>query len=268
MIEFEVLSSGSRGNAALLHLRGSDRHVLVDAGISPRRTRQAMEARGRSHHELTDVLLTHGDSDHLHAGWKNASVAWGFTIHTHQTHLRRILGAGVPESCVQTFECDFELGDGTNVAVTMAPHDTHGTVAFAVRHGGVTLGWATDLGRANPSLVSFFQHHQLDAIAIESNYDHDMQVSSNRPPFLIDRIIGGAGHLSNEQSIEAVMEIAEGTDLQQVVLLHRSEQCNCPRRITELWSGRAPHLADRVVIASQRESTGVLSVQGVTPASH
>jgi ribonuclease BN (tRNA processing enzyme) len=261
VIEFEVLSSGSRGNAALLHLQETGRHVLIDAGISPSRTRQAMEARGRSHRDVTDVLLTHGDSDHLHAGWKNAIVSWAFTIHVHVSHVDRIVQTGIPRGRISAFESDIALDDVTTVSTIMAPHDIHGTVAYVIRHGETALGWATDLGRAEAALLSFFQGHQLDALAIESNYDRDMQLLSDRPPFLIERIMGGAGHLSNRQSLEAVLEIAIASELQHLVLLHRSEQCNCLSRINALWAAQAPHLHDRMVIASQDEASGIMTVR-------
>ncbi len=261
MIEFEVLSSGSRGNAALLHLQKTDRHILIDAGISPRRTRQTMEAMGRSHRDITDVLLTHGDGDHLHAGWKNAIVSWTFTVHVHASHVSRIVHAGIPRQRIQPFDDTIALDGATQVSTTMAPHDTHGTVAYVIRHCETAIGWATDLGRAEAELLSFFRGHQLDALAIESNYDHDMQIQSDRPPFLIDRIMGGAGHLSNRQSLEAVLEIAATSDLQHLVLLHRSEQCNCPKLINTLWADHAPRLHERMRIASQRESSGMLTVR-------
>jgi phosphoribosyl 1,2-cyclic phosphodiesterase len=246
---------------ALLYLQETDRHVLIDAGISPRRTRKAMETRGRDHRDITDVLLTHGDSDHLHAGWKNAIVSWAFTMHVHTSHVSRIVHAGIPRNRIQPFEDTIALDDATNVSTAMAPHDTHGTVAYVICHGQVSLGWATDLGRAEPSLLSFFQSHQLDALAIESNYDHTMQICSDRPPFLIDRIMGGAGHLSNRQSLDAVLEIASTSELQHLVLLHRSEQCNCPDVINALWASNAPHLHDRMMIASQHETSSTMTVR-------
>lgn len=261
MIEFEVLSSGSSGNAALLHFRGSNRHVLVDAGISPRRTRLAMESRGQSLRDVTDVFLTHGDSDHLHAGWKNAIVSWAFTVHAHESHVQRIVHAGIPRERISPFRDEIEIDESTSVTTAMAPHDTHGTVVYVICHETTTLGWATDLGRVDAKLKSFLRTHQLDALAIESNYDRTMQLASDRPSFLIDRIMGGAGHLSNHEAMDAVLDVATSSELQHLVLLHRSEQCNCPSVIRALWAQHAPDLHDRVIIASQREESGVMTVR-------
>lgn len=261
MIEFEVLSSGSRGNAALVHLRGSGRHILVDAGLSPRRTRLAMESRGHSLRDITDVLITHGDSDHLHAGWKNAIVSWAFTMHVHESHVQRIVHAGIPRERITSFVDEIELDESTRISTAMAPHDTHGTVAYVIRHEQTTLGWATDLGAVDSKLKAFFRAHELDAFAIESNYDRAMQLESDRPGFLIERIMGGAGHLSNREAMDLVLDVVSESALQHLVLLHRSEQCNCPAVINALWAQYAPDLHDRMVIASQREESGVITVR-------
>ena len=61
----------------------------------------------------------------------------------------------------------------------------------------------------------------VDVLAFESNYDRSMQ--RKRPPeFLKQRIMNGAGHLSNEQSLHAVRRIAAQSDLDAVMLLHLS----------------------------------------------
>jgi len=267
VLDLEVLASGSRGNAAFLALGGSDRYLMIDAGLSPRRTRKALEAKGLPHHALTDVLLTHGDGDHLHAGWAKAAAAWSFTMHVHERHLDRARRAGLPNSRLATFDSAIDLGD-VQVESVLASHDSHGTAAFVIRHERATLGWATDLGRVDAALLSFFRDASPQVMAIESNYDHDMQVQSDRPAFLIDRIMGGAGHLSNDEALEAVETLAETCEFQDVVLLHRSQQCNCPRRIETLWRMRSPVLADRVTIASQTEPVGPIRIGVTTPAAH
>ncbi len=266
MLDVEVLASGSRGNAALLTFDGSDVCAMIDAGLSPRRTRRALEAKGLTHHDLTDVLLTHGDGDHLHAGWARAAQAWSFTVHVHRGHAERVRRAGIPESRVSVFDCVIELGDDICVTSTLASHDTHGTAAFAIRHRGASLGWATDLGRFDAAIAEFFMSAAPHVMAIESNYDRDMQISSDRPAFLIERIMGGHGHLSNDEALEAIELVSQSCCLDHIVLLHRSQQCNCPRRINSLWQTRAPHLAGRVSIASQTDPLGPIRVGSTTGA--
>ena len=250
-MNLHVLASGSRGNAAILRLSDSPRCVMIDAGLSPRRTRHALEAMGLSCHDLTDIVLTHADSDHLHAGWARAAPAWSLTMHAHQQHLDRVLRAGIAREYLSPFDQTFAIGAEIEMAPVMAPHDVHGTVAFAIHADEATLGWATDLGRFDAAVRSHFRRASPDVMAIESNYDEGMQVRSDRPAFLIDRIMGGYGHLSNGEALEAVLELDGASTLTDVVLLHRSTQCNCPQLIESLWQTRAPHLARRVTIASQ-----------------
>ena len=73
--------------------------------------------------------------------------------------------------------------------------------------------------------------------------------------------MGGAGHLSNEQSLDAVLEIAARSTLSHVVPLHLSRQCNSPTIVKRLYARRAPHLLDALTISSQRTPTPMLHVR-------
>ena len=58
-----TFASGSSGNCALLTLDGV--HILLDAGISWRRSRAELERSGVGPEELSAVLITHEHSDHI-----------------------------------------------------------------------------------------------------------------------------------------------------------------------------------------------------------
>ena len=114
------------------------------------------------------------------------------------------------------------------VTPELLAHDDLGVAAFrcdlpCARHGGRSMGYATDLGRATPGLLSLLMG--VDLLAIESNYCRDMQVASDRPEFLKNRIMDGSGHLSNDECLDAVHAISPR---ERVVLLHLSRQCNAP----------------------------------------
>lgn len=273
MMQLEVLASGSRGNSALIRSPGDQRCMLIDAGLSPRRIRHALQDRDHSHQDLTDVLITHSDGDHLHTGWAKAIGSWNFTLHVHHTHVARVKRSGIPSDRISAFDDVFTLGGETHVSTALAPHDVHGSVSYIVRRGDAVIGWATDLGRLSDELLAFFSDARPHVFAIESNYDRAMQLMSDRPEFLIDRIMGGTGHLSNDEAIDAVLHVSKHIEPHTIVLLHRSEQCNCPQRIRALWSERASHLADRMIVASQHESmppimVGSHACSGATPLTN
>ena len=259
-ISFCVLGSGSGGNCTLLKLDtdGGHRYMLIDAGLSPRKTMARLAPLGITTDDITDVLLTHVDTDHLHRGWFAADVPPPFTWRAHHRHIHRVVQAGVPVRRTEPFETVVELGDRTLVEATLLPHDHLGSTGFVVDHRGARLGFATDLGRATTSLLDRFT--RLDALAIESNYDPALQLAAARPAALKQRIMGGTGHLSNEQCFEAVTQIAAQSKLSQIVLLHLSRQCNDPRLITSHYAAASPELLDRLTITSQFEPTQLLPV--------
>jgi phosphoribosyl 1,2-cyclic phosphodiesterase len=101
-------------------------------------------------------------------------------------------------------------------------------------------------------------------LAIESNYDPQMQLSSARPEFLKSRIMGGRGHLSNAECFAAVARIFDlsqqrfGQLPSQLVLLHRSQECNCPDLLRRYFH-RDARFADRLTLAHQDCSTEWIS---------
>ena len=54
-----------------------------------------------------------------------------------------------------------------------------------------------------------------------------MEINSDRPKFLIDRVIGEFGHLSNEQAADSLSRLVTAST-RQVILAHLSVDCNRP----------------------------------------
>jgi len=269
---FCVLASGSAGNCTLLQLGDPDHalhhagtpakpgQVLIDAGLSPRATAKALHAFGCRLTDLRAVLLTHLDSDHFHGGWVKVFRERRIpaTLLLHHRHRNVAWSMGLNVDCVVLFN-DFLTIDGTIVHPIMLSHDALGSVGYVIEHAGLRLGYATDFGRASEGLLDRFTN--LHALAIESNYDRRMQQESSRPSFLKHRIMGGAGHLSNEQCLEAVLEIEGGSALSHLALLHLSRECNCPNLVRDLYARRAPHLVDRLTVSSQTAVTPTLAIR-------
>jgi len=260
-LSFSVLGSGSKGNCTLLKLagRGAERHVLIDCGLSMRATTLRLAPHGVTIEKISDILITHFDWDHFQPGWVKRIQRQNITVHLHQRHRAPALRLGLNGRNMTLFDRPFELTERTAIRPVLSAHDELGTVAFVIDHHGTRLGYATDLGRVGKVLLRHFT--DLHAVAIESNYDPELELSSDRPQFLKRRIMGGRGHLSNDQSIEAVLEIEAQSTLAHVVPLHLSQQCNDPRIVKDLYARRAPHLLERLTISHQRRPTPLLHVQ-------
>jgi phosphoribosyl 1,2-cyclic phosphodiesterase len=255
-LSFCVLASGSAGNCTVV--RAGERVVLVDAGISPRRVAAGLARLGISPRDVNEILLTHLDWDHLHTGWVSLSRSRALRFHVHRRHRAAALQAGLHGGSIELFDGSIELEGRISVRPVLLPHDETGSVGFVIGHGDTRLGYATDLGRVPARLHEAFC--DLHALAIESNYDAAMQRQSARPEFLKRRIMGGEGHLSNEQCLEAVVQIAARSPLSHVALLHLSRQCNRAALVRSLYERQAPEVMERLTIASQHAATPMLHV--------
>lgn len=250
-IELCVLGSGSSGNSSLLRL--GDRAMLIDAGFGPRAILKRLDGTGVGLQQIRAIMVTHFDRDHFQPSWFNAMLKHGIYLYCHEMHLTQLMGIRNGESDVNaqtlqdhgllhtfTDRC-FRLkcsnsGDGVAVVQpVILAHDREGVCGFRIEHQDIHLGYATDLGHVPHHLIDCML--DLDMLAIESNYDPVMQQTSGRHPRLIQRVMGGAGHLSNEQTFEAVNTIIEHSEkpLRKLVLLHLSRQCNQPAIVQHLF---------------------------------
>ncbi len=233
-IQLCVLASGSRGNCSVLRISNSvdTRYVLIDLGLSPRRTFGLLSSLNISPESVTDAILTHLDTDHIHTGW-NKALPDHTAIHLSKRHLSRAGNIGLLYRKTRPFENEFDLIAGGSVRALMMSHDEQGVAVFRFSlPNSAELGFATDLGRVNRAMIDHFKH--VDVLAIESNYCPVLQRNSLRPEFLKNRIMSGSGHLSNQQSFDAVQAI---TPRDHVVLLHLSQECNHPNLPTNLHNG-------------------------------
>ncbi len=245
-----VLASGSSGNCSVLRTKEST--ILIDAGLSPRRTRLLLDGLGLGVEDLDGVVLTHLDSDHFHSGWARA-LPQSVPVHVHRTHIRQARSRGLAARACVGFGEAADVAPDYRVLVALSAHDQLGTAAFRFQFPtGASLGFATDLGSVSDTLVEHLGG--VDVLAIESNYCPRMQVESDRPEFLKQRVMGGSGHLSNQECARLVAEIGPR---EHVVLLHLSRQCNDPTLAARLHA-RQPY---RLTVSSQTEPTPWIEIE-------
>lgn len=250
-----VLASGSSGNCSVLALRRGSvvRLVLIDLGLSPRRTLKLLAEMGYRPDQIDDAIVTHLDADHFQHSWLTA-LPPHVRVRMHERHEHELLAMGNNPAAdrIHTFDHDpFEIDDGVMVRPLLMSHDEAGVATFRIDMPGLcagTLGFCTDLGHVTADLVGHLRadHDReprgdrggrgggVDVLAMESNYCPKMQMESDRPIFLKRRIMGGSGHLSNHEALEAIRAVAPR---EHVVLLHLSRQCNDPALVADLHAG-------------------------------
>ena len=224
---------------------GPRARVLVDMGFPQRRAVADLAAQHLAPGDLDALLVTHTHGDHvgdpaLKFCWRHnvPLVAAAENLAVLRRRFRAVMGrldrAGLLREMTR---CGLHL-DGLDIRPFTVPHDAEGvnlgyhmTLTDGNGDSPLRLATATDLGHVPPEILRHLA--TANVLVLESNHDPEMLATSGRPAYLIDRIAGPHGHLSNgdaARAVEAILEHAPPGQLQRVVLAHLSQECN-ERRI-------------------------------------
>ena len=227
-MEVSVFASGSGGNCLLVSGAGTD--LLIDAGISMRRTQAALAQSGHRIHEISGVLITHEHSDHI-SGLNMLVKHYHFPVYAPRTVASRLSGQ-LPQ--IEEFLRVIPVGEpfavgGLVVSAFHTPHDTDESVGYRVQGEGI-YAHATDMGCVTDEVLAGLQG--ADTVLIESNHDEQMLSYGPYPVYLKRRILSDHGHLSNESCARLARKLAvSGTT--RIILGHLSRENNRPELALE-----------------------------------
>lgn len=230
------LGSGSDGNAYFAESPAGA--LLVDQGFSRRELLRRMECAGCDPSRLCGALLTHEHGDHS-AGARVFCDSLDLPLYaTPETALRLKKTNKLPRK-VRVFEpgAKFELA-GFEVTSFALSHDVD-TVGFRLKSCGVDIGIATDLGCVSESVKRNLRNCR--ALILESNYDHEMLMNSQRTLELKRRISGFRGHLGNKDTAELLGELLDDS-VELLLLAHVSRECNDYDKLAGLCAARLKEL--------------------------
>lgn len=251
------LASGSKGNC--LYLETGDTRVLIDAGLSLRETLLRMEEVGIDPSRIHAVLVTHEHIDHIRSA---GSFARKFTVPVFASHL---VHAKADKYFKKTRVCEFESGSELtfrDVLIDPVPitHDSCDPVGFVVESVEGRAASVTDLGIVTRLVTEKLRGCRF--LNLESNHDVDMLMNGPYPWELKQRIKSRHGHISNEESLQLLHELAhEG--LEALVMAHLSEVNNHPEhvvRTTRAFLSDQNICAPRIVIGDQYHASRVIEL--------
>jgi ribonuclease BN (tRNA processing enzyme) len=240
-VRMTVLASGSSGNATLLAF--GSRALLIDIGLGPLRLARDLRAAGCDWSQIAAVVLTHTHTDHWHPRTVSLLAERKIPLLCHADHVRalqlqcphfeQVLRAGL----VRNFQAGrgFEPLPGISCRAVELNHDGGPTFGFRIAAAtpaggaGWAVGYAADLGSWDETVPLALAG--ANVLAIEFNHDVDLQRQSGRPGWLVERVLGDHGHLSNVQGARLLAEcLARSCDAlpRHVVQLHLSRDCNHP----------------------------------------
>ena len=209
---FNVISSGSKGNATLVKHNNSV--ILIDMGISLTRLNEGLKELNLTLSDINGAIFTHNHSDHIN-GLKFLSPKILYALEgTLPGSLHKV---------VNLYE-SFEIGD-FKITPVKTSHDTINPCGYVIEVESEKLVYMTDTGVFLEECLEYVKNP--DYLIIESNHDIRMLLHTNRPQQLKDRIMSDHGHLCNEDSAIATVSII-GNKTKEIVLAHLSEEANTP----------------------------------------
>jgi len=259
MFQTAVLASGSKGNAGLV--RTSRVTVLVDAGVSLKRIREAIAGLYPRPPRIDAVILSHEHSDHLLSVGAVCRADNAVLYITQPTYMvaRPRLGK-LPRGFTHFVPgTAFQLEDLV-VEPFASQHDAVDHCNFVFHVGDERkLGLATDVGFASRLLETRLT--DCTTLILESNHDMKMLMEGPYPWQVKQRIRSRQGHLSNEQAVGVLTKVLH-PGLRNLVLAHLSETNNAPelaRKASAGFLATVRHTCN-LLVAEQGGPTPLLDV--------
>ena len=156
MVKFMSFSSGSCGNC--YYLGDGQKGILIDAGVSVRRLKRALEDNGMSFDSFSAILVTHDHLDHIRhlaAFCKKLMKPVYATSVLHNALLRHTFTSRIIGSYSAVLEDDvYNDINGISVRCFEVPHDATQTVGYSIELDGHRFVIMTDVGRMTDEAVA------------------------------------------------------------------------------------------------------------------
>ncbi|MCR5755711.1 MAG: MBL fold metallo-hydrolase [Acetatifactor sp.] len=260
------IASGSSGNC--IYVGSEATHLLVDVGISGKRTEEGLNSLGLTGRDLDGIFITHEHADHI-SGLGVIARKYGIPIYATRGTIDAMMEYSnlgkVDTSLFHEVQADKKLTIKDLVVNPMKiSHDAAQPVAYRISYGNRKVGICTDLGVYDDYTVECLKG--MDALLIEANHDVHMLQAGSYPYYLKQRILGDKGHLSNENSGRLLCRILHD-GLQNIILGHLSKENNLPELAyeavrMEITMGDNPYKANdfKMQVAKRMEVSPIVNI--------
>ena len=223
MIKYSVLASGSTGNS--IYIGTTNVNLLIDAGLSAKRIAASLQQIGMSIDCIDGILVTHEHDDHVR-GLGVLARRHNIPIYANSKTMEKLPNSlGVIDEACKKIITTGEPINFADLLVESFPisHDAAEPVGYIFRLEDKKLVVVTDLGYVSQRIKEKLKG--ANVYIIEANHDVGMVRMSTYPWSVKQRILSDVGHLSNEASGEALIElITEATE--EIYLAHLSKENN------------------------------------------
>ena len=232
-----VLSLGSGSSGNCFFIGDAESGVLVDAGISFKAIKTALEQFEIPLESVSALLITHEHSDHI-KGLSTLIKKTNIPIYAPKETAEYIF-EHIPESegRLHIINANALICEGKSEFYAFEVyHDSKSAVGYRIKTpDNRMVVYCTDIGHMDDKV---FEHLiNADLNIIEANYDDGMLMCNVSYPFLLKkRISGQCGHLSNKDCADTVCKLYKN-GCRRFVLAHLSRENNTPEVALETVRG-------------------------------
>ena len=233
MLSLYPLYSSSSGNMYLIET--AEANVLVDIGVTYKKVNETLTSLSKSVNDIDAILITHEHSDHIKGLnlfiKNNPSTPVYASKGTCEYIISNLKKANISSDSVTDLSLTENLYiKDLKIEHFSTSHDAVDPVGYKISNLDKSITIATDLGIMTNSVFAYLENSSLPVI--ESNYDKNMLYAGRYPFDIKRRIAGPYGHLSNEDSGQVILKLAQnGT--RDFLLSHMSEHNNIPELAKE-----------------------------------
>lgn len=221
-MKVDILATGSAGNCIALTTAGKT--ILIDAGIAKTKIEKRLLEVGIRPDSIAAIFLTHAHGDHT----KGLPLAnkYGIPVYATDGEWKGI--SGVDERLQRVAETRYGEYEGIQLGgVTVYPfhthHDAYEPVGYAIEpENGPRACVVFDTGKVDNDMLEMMEG---SIYIIEANHDPDLVALSDYPDSVKARVLSDLGHLSNEQTAEALACLVRGNG-ERIYLTHLSSANN------------------------------------------
>ena len=224
-MKVNILASGSGGNC--IALTSGATTILIDAGIAKTKIEKALLEVGIRADDIKAIFITHAHGDHI----KGLPLANKYRIPVYASEGEWKNIHKVDEELserLEMFDGHLLSDDGTPV-MEVRPfnvhHDALDPKGYAIHDGTTKASICLDTGKVDSEMLEAMMDSTI--YIIESNHEPNLVEESDYPNSVKARILSHIGHLSNEQTAEALSKLIQGRK-EQIYLTHMSQSNNMP----------------------------------------
>lgn len=218
-----VLASSSKGNST--YIETSNAKILVDAGLSGKKIKEAMDSINRDICDVDAIFVSHEHSDHIQ-GVGVLARKYGIDVYANQG----TWAAMAPKIGKVPLENRNIIEMGETISIKDldiesfgVSHDAAEPQFYQMHSDNKAFAILTDTGYVSERTKGIIS--SADAYLMECNHDLEMLRNGSYSWYLKQRILSDHGHLSNEDGAAALMDIM-GNKTKQIFLGHLSPENN------------------------------------------